>query len=122
MSDPAATAQVVVVFCTAPSVGSGGKLGAAALAETLVQERHCACVSMLPGVASVYRWEGKVERAEEVLLMIKTTGERVAALRERLLQLHPYTVPEFLVLEAMDGLPAYLRWVTESTMRDEGQP
>jgi periplasmic divalent cation tolerance protein len=73
-------------------------------------------------VVSVYRWEGKVERAEEVLLMIKTTCDRVSVLQERLLELHPYSVPEFLVLEASDGLPAYLQWVAESTMRDEGQP
>lgn len=115
MSDPTAAPQVLVVFCTAPAHGERGKPGARELAERLVQEQLCACVSLLPQVTSIYRWDGKVEQAAETLLMIKTMRHRVAALRQRLLELHPYAVPEFLVLDVADGLPAYLQWVAEST-------
>lgn len=120
MSGQAAAPQVVVVFCTAPALGERGKLGARELADRLVQEQRCACVSMLPQVTSVYRWQGKVEQAEETLLMIKTLRDRVAALQQRVLELHPYAVPEFVVLEVADGLPAYLRWVAESSQAGAG--
>ena len=115
MSDPTAAPQVLVVFCTAPAHGERGKLGARELADRLVQEQLCACVSLLPQVTSIYRWDGKVEQAAETLLMIKTMRHRVAALRQRVLELHPYAVPEFLVLDVADGLPAYLQWVAAST-------
>lgn len=86
------------------------------LADALVGERLAACVTLLPGVQSVYRWEGRVERAEEVQLLVKTTRARFPALRERLVELHPYDVPELLALEAVDGLPAYLDWVTREAV------
>ena len=88
------------------------------LADALVGERLAACVTLLPGAQSVYRWEGRVERAEEVQLLVKTTRARFPALRERLVELHPYEVPELLALEAVDGLPAYLDWIT----REAGEP
>ena len=120
MSGHPAAPQVVIVFCTAPALGERGKLGARELADRLVQEQLCACVSMMPQVTSVYRWQGKVEQAEETLLMIKTLRDRVAALQQRVLQLHPYSVPEFVVVEVADGLPAYLRWIVESTQSGAG--
>ena len=86
------------------------------LADALVGERLAACVTLLPGAQSVYRWEGRVERAEEVQLLVKTTRARFPALRERLVELHPYDVPELLALEAVDGLPAYLDWVTREAV------
>ncbi|HSR65662.1 MAG TPA: divalent-cation tolerance protein CutA [Xanthomonadaceae bacterium] len=97
---------VIVCFCTCPDADS-----AARLAETLVDERLAACVQVLPGVRSVYRWQGAVERADEVLLLIKTTHARLDALAERVRALHPYELPELVAVEAAGGLPAYLDWV-----------
>ncbi|MGH9254753.1 MAG: divalent-cation tolerance protein CutA [Vicinamibacterales bacterium] len=93
----------------------GADADAAALARTLVEERFAACVNVLPPMASVYRWQGRIEQEQERQLVIKTTEGRVAALEERLRQLHPYELPEFLVFRAAGGSEAYVRWVGEST-------
>lgn len=84
------------------------------LAERLVNERLAACVNVLDGVTSVYRWEGAVERADESLALIKTTGGRLDDLRERVLSLHSYDEPEFLALGVDGGSAGYLRWVADS--------
>ena len=84
------------------------------LAEALVAERLAACVNVLGPVASIYRWEGKVERDEEVLLFIKTTGAGVAPLQTRVLELHPYDTPEFVAFEVGAGSAGYLDWVVGS--------
>jgi len=84
------------------------------LARTLVEEQLVACVNILPAMQSVYRWEGKVEQASEHQLVMKTTRERVEALEARLGDLHPYDVPELLVLPIVDGGEPYLKWLTES--------
>lgn len=84
------------------------------LARQLLAERLVACVNIVPGVTSLYRWEGEVQEDTEVLLIIKTTEARLGLLKERLPQLHPYSVPELLALPVGDGLPAYLNWVAES--------
>ena len=85
------------------------------LAETLVTERLAACVNLIPGLRSIYRWDGAIQRDAEVLLLIKTTRARYPALQARLPQLHPYELPELVAVEAADGLPAYLRWVADAT-------
>ena len=85
------------------------------LARKLVEERLAACVNQIPGVRSVYRWEGKVVEDEEVLLVIKTTEERLAALMKRVPELHPYQVPEVLALPVAQGHPPYLAWLAEVT-------
>ncbi|MBS0194058.1 MAG: divalent-cation tolerance protein CutA [Proteobacteria bacterium] len=100
----------LLVLCTCPDEAS-----ALSLAEALVGERLAACVNVLPRSRSVYRWEGRIERAEEVLMLIKTTATRFPALRARIVALHPYTLPEVLALEAMDGLAAYLGWIEAET-------
>lgn len=106
------TADAVVVLCTAPAAaGRDGRLGAHDLAQAVVAERLCACVNVVPGVRSYFRWEGRVDAADESLLVAKTTRERAPALRARLVALHPYEVPEVLELAVADGLPAYLRWL-----------
>lgn len=102
------TTGVVVALCTAPVAV------AETLAKALVDERLVACVNVLPGVRSFFRWQGKVDIADEVLLVLKTTPPRVPALQERLRALHPYEVPELLLLDVADGLPAYLRWVVDA--------
>lgn len=86
------------------------------LAEALVAERLAACVNVLGPVASIYRWEGKVERDEEVLLFIKTTRAGVEPLKTRVLELHPYDTPEFLAFEVDGGTPDYLAWVVDSVV------
>jgi len=85
------------------------------IARALVEDRLAACVNLLPGVRSVYRWDGDVVVDEEVLLVIKTTSAQLQALRERLPALHPYETPELVVLAVTDGLPAYLQWIADST-------
>jgi periplasmic divalent cation tolerance protein len=109
-----------VVLCTAPRDGARGKLGAEALARRLVEERLCACVNVLPGVRSVFRWQGAVDVADEHLLVLKTTAAGAARLRARVLELHPYEVPEVLELPVAGGSEPYLRWLTGSVASVRG--
>lgn len=98
-----------VVFVTCPP-GAGE-----ALVRTLVQERLVACGNILPGVRSIYRWQGELhDDAEEVLLM-ETTGDRLEAMMHRLAELHPYDVPKILALDPHEAWPPYARWVTQET-------
>ena len=101
--------EVLAVFTTWPDVET-----ARAAARTLVEEKLAACGNIVPGMESVYRWEGKVETGAEVLVIFKTTRGSYAALEARVRALHPYEVPEVLALRIADGLPAYLRWVEQS--------
>ena len=91
----------------------GADADAAAIAHTLIDERLAACVNILPPMTSIYRWQGKVEQDREQQMVIKTASARVAALQARLRQLHPYELPEFLVLDAT-GSEAYVAWVGDS--------
>ena len=107
----------VVVLSTAPAVAPGsapGKLGADALARQLVEDGLCACVNVLPGVRSHFRWRGAVDVADEHLMVIKTTRAAAPALRARLLALHPYDVPEVLELPVVGAAPDYLRWLVDA--------
>ena len=101
---------VLLCLCTAPDAKT-----ARTLAETLVAERLAACVSLLPGVHSVYRWQDEVEQADEIQLLIKTTRTCLPALQARIVALHPYELPEVIAVEAAGGLPAYLDWVASQT-------
>jgi periplasmic divalent cation tolerance protein len=100
----------VIVLTTMPADGD-----VEALARTLVNERLVACVNVLPPMQSVYRWQGAVQEATERQLIMKTAADRVEQLKSRLGELHPYEVPEILVLPVSDGGAAYLAWITEST-------
>ena len=93
----------------------GADFDAVAIARILVEEQLAACVNVLPPMTSVYRWKGKVEQDREQQLVIKTTGLGVATLEARLRALHPYELPEFLVLTASAG-EMYGRWVNESVV------
>ena len=93
----------------------GSETDALPLAKALVDERLAACVNLLPGMTSVYRWRDAVETTDEVQLIIKTTAARLPALAARLAELHPYELPELLAVQAAAGLPAYLAWVTAET-------
>ncbi len=88
------------------------------LAETLVNERLAACVTVQAPMDSVYRWRGSVEHERERQILIKTTTERVSALAARVRELHPYDLPEFLVTPVVSGSDGYLAWLRESTKRD----
>ncbi|MEI7036644.1 divalent-cation tolerance protein CutA [Fulvimonas yonginensis] len=105
MPDP-----VLLCYCTCPDADSAQRI-----AETLVGERLAACVNRLSGVASTYRWQGSVTTDREELLLIKTTTARFEALRERLLALHPYELPELIAVPVERGHAAYLDWVREGT-------
>ena len=102
--------SVLLAYCTCPDVASADRI-----ARALVTERLAACVNRLPGVQSTYRWQGAVEQADEVLLLIKTTSSRLDALTVRLRALHPYELPELIAVEVRAGLPAYLDWVATET-------
>lgn len=84
---------------------------AAALARALVSERLAACVNVLAGVTSVYRWQGAVQEDGEALLVVKTRADRLAALEARVLELHPYDVPEFVVVEPAHVEARYRAWL-----------
>ncbi len=85
------------------------------IAKALVEERLAACVNVVPGVTSIYRWKGKVEAASEVLLVIKSRAALAKRLATRVQALHTYSVPEVVTLPIVSGSAAYLRWVREST-------
>lgn len=100
----------VLVLTTFPADGDAEQL-----ATTLVDERLAACVNILPPMRSIYRWQGAVENADERQLFIKTTGHRLRELEKRLKALHPYDVPEFVVIAVLKGSDDYLSWVADST-------
>jgi periplasmic divalent cation tolerance protein len=83
------------------------------IARALVEERLAACVNIVPGVVSIYRWKGRVEQEPELMLVIKTMAEQVDALKARLLELHPYELPEVVVIPIGGGHGAYLAWLEE---------
>lgn len=110
MDTVAEPAAVVLVLTTLPDAET-----AHALADHLVQERLAACVNVLAACRSVYRWQGKVENAEEVPLLIKTTCARYAALEVAIRERHPYELPEIVAVPLSHGLPDYLGWVAAET-------
>jgi periplasmic divalent cation tolerance protein len=103
-----ATPQVRIVLTTIAS-----ETDAHALARTLIDEHLAACVNILPAMLSIYRWKGAVQEDKEHQVVIKTSSDRLPALESRLRELHPYQLPEFLVLDASGGA-AYAAWVHES--------
>ncbi len=88
---------------------------AEAAADALVNENLAACVNILAGCTSIYRWEGKLNHTEEVPLLIKTTRAAYPRLQDRLQELHPYELPELIAVPVTTGLPAYLAWVGQET-------
>ena len=98
----------IVVISTVGSAEEGERIAAA-----LVEERLVSCVNVVPGVVSFYRWKGEVQEDAEALLILKTQRDRFEPLRDRILALHPYEVPEVLVLPVEHGHDPYLDWVRE---------
>ena len=103
-----------LVFCTCPDTPI-----AQSLAHHLVERKLAACVNLLPPMQSVYRWQGRVEQAEEVQLLVKTCADRLDALTAAITHLHPYEVPEILALTPSAGLPAYLDWIRAQTREED---
>ena len=91
----------------------GSRAEAERIAQALVAERLAACVNVVPGVVSVYRWKGAVDGGDELLLLIKTEARAVDALRARLVALHSYELPEVVVVPITGGHPPYLDWIAE---------
>ena len=105
--------DVRLVFCTCPDDDT-----AQALAHHLVESRLAACVNLLPPMLSVYGWQGKIEQAREVQLLIKTCADRLEALTSAISQHHPYELPEILVVSPSAGLPAYMDWIRAQTREE----
>ena len=103
--------KTIVVLVTCPSQAVARRL-----AQRLVGEHLAACVNVVPGVESTFRWQGKVERCREALLLIKTTAARFKELRRAVLRLHPYDVPEIIALPVVAGHPPYLHWVAANSL------
>ena len=105
--------QPLIVLTHLPDMAS-----AEALAAALVEARLAACVNLSTTVQSVYRWQGKIERANEVTLTIKTTQRHYAALEAAICAAHTYELPEIIALPVVAGLPSYLQWVVAETSPD----
>ena len=103
-------AGMIVVLVTCPNRRAAERIG-----RTLVDERLAACANILPGLTSIYRWQGEICRDRELLLLLKTRRTRFAALARRVREMHPYSVPEILGLPVSFGSPPYVAWVAEST-------
>ena len=101
--------EILLVLSTFPDVETARRI-----AGLLVSENLAACANIIPAVESIYRWQGKMEEGTETLVLLKTVAAQWAALQERLKALHPYEVPEIICLDVRDGLPEYLRWVSEN--------
>ena len=101
--------NALVVLVTAPNTEEASRI-----ADTLVGARLAACVNILGGIESVYRWEGRIARDSEVLMIIKTTSERYAEIEEQIKALHSYTTPEVIAIRIEHGSEAYLKWIGES--------
>jgi periplasmic divalent cation tolerance protein len=93
---------------------TGSEAEAQKIARHLVENRMAACVNIIPQIASVYRWQGKVEEAREWLLQIKTTADAFEKVREAIAELHSYELPECVCLTVEDGSPGYLQWIADS--------
>jgi periplasmic divalent cation tolerance protein len=113
---PIVSDGIRLVITTAPDATVAGTL-----VRALVDERLAACGNILDGIRSIYRWQGGVEEQGEVLVVLKTSAARADAVVDRIGVLHPYEVPEALVVDVAGVLPAYMKWVHESTQEvDEG--
>lgn len=98
-----------ITFVTCRNVREGRRI-----AEALVRERLAACVNLVPGIVSVYTWEGKLERSRECMLLIKSRGDLARPLERRVRELHSYRVPEIISVRITSGSREYLRWVRSS--------
>ena len=102
--------NIKIVFITLPDEAT-----AESISEILIEERLAACINIIRGIHSIYRWEGKIEKATEVLILAKTTEECYPKLEQRVLALHPYSVPEIIAVNTTAGFEKYCSWIQEET-------
>lgn len=100
----------IVIYCSVPN-----EFSANLIANTLVEENLAACVNIIDNVTSVYRWEGTAQTEKELLLMIKTQKSRFNDLKEKIISLHEYTVPEIIAVPIVEGAEEYMKWVVKET-------
>ena|SRR3989338_11200809 len=105
------TSPFLIILVTCPTRTVGRRIAAA-----LITRHLAACVNIVPGVESIFWWQGKMDRCREVLLLIKTTTRRFESLKRAVISLHPYDVPEVIALPIVAGHRAYLKWVTTSVI------
>jgi len=105
--------RVMVALTTAPSAEVGERIG-----QSLVEERLAACANVVGGITSIFRWKGAIARESEVLIILKTTEGDMGALERRVVELHPYEVPEVIALPVEAGHAPYLDWVRAEVARD----
>jgi periplasmic divalent cation tolerance protein len=114
MQNKTGHSNYLLVMTTLPDEAS-----ARALARGLVEQRLAACVNISPAVQSIYRWQGAIEEANEVMLLIKTTLRHYDELEAAIRHVHPYEVPEIIAVPITTGLPAYLEWIEQQTTKDD---
>jgi periplasmic divalent cation tolerance protein len=100
--------ETLVILCTCDNAEEAKRL-----ARALVEEQLAACINIVPGVESVYRWEGRIGTSQELLLIIKSTDAKFSALRDRIQALHSYDTPEIIALPITGGSEKYLSWLRE---------
>lgn len=105
--------QVMLVLTNAPDLAT-----AKLIAKKLVESRLAACVNLMPAVLSIYRWQGQIEEATEVTLLIKTTQQHYDQLQEAILAIHPYELPEIIAAPIVAGNAPYLNWIAAETAKD----
>jgi len=103
--------QYRIVLVTCASIAEARSIG-----RSVVEKKLAACANIVPRVESIYRWKGKVERAQEVLVVMKTTAKRLSELEREVKRAHSYEVPEFIVLPVVAGSREYLQWLGESVL------
>ncbi|OOZ37801.1 divalent-cation tolerance protein CutA [Solemya velesiana gill symbiont] len=103
-------ADTLLIYCTCPDLKTAEEI-----AGQLVDDGLAACVNLVPGIVSIYQWQGERDRAEESLLLIKTSQPRYRELEKKIVTLHPYELPEIIVVPVEQGLPGYLDWVKQCT-------
>ncbi|WP_020564640.1 divalent-cation tolerance protein CutA [Methylosarcina fibrata] len=97
---------VQIILCTCPDQETAENI-----ARLLIERNLAACVNILPGLTSYYRWQGQIESAQELLLLIKSSGARYSAVEAAILENHPYELPEIVAVPVEQGLPDYLHWI-----------
>jgi periplasmic divalent cation tolerance protein len=102
--------DAVVVYITAPNEDEAAKIS-----KTLVEEKHAGCINIVKNMRSIYRWQGKIEDESEVLMIVKTQRHLFESLKNRVKELHSYTVPEIIAMPVIEGSEDYLRWLKEVT-------
>ncbi len=100
----------LLILCTCPDPATAERI-----AQTVVSERLAACVNIVPGLASIYRWQGQIQHESELLLLIKTREAIYPLLETRIRELHPYQVPEIIALSILTGSAPYLDWLADNT-------